>query len=51
MNSHQEIEEAYRDYHSTGFGGWPWEASDPVHARTTPRFAHHPSGRTEYPEG
>jgi len=51
MNSHQEIEEAYRDYHSTGFGGWPWETADPAHSRTTPRFAHHPNGRTEYPEG
>jgi quercetin 2,3-dioxygenase len=51
MNSHEEIEEAYRDYHSTGFGGWPWETADPAHSRTTPRFAHHPNGRTEYPEG
>jgi hypothetical protein len=35
----------------TGFGGWPWATSDPVHPRSTPRFAHHPDGRTEYPEG
>jgi redox-sensitive bicupin YhaK (pirin superfamily) len=51
MNSQQEIEEAYRDYHSTGFGGWPWETADPVHSRSMPRFARHPDGRTEFPEG
>jgi hypothetical protein len=51
MNTKAEIEEAYRDFHSTGFGGWPWATADPVHTRSTPRFAHHPDGRTEYPEG
>jgi hypothetical protein len=51
MNSRQEIEEAYHDYHSTGFGGWPWDTADPVHARLMPRFAQHPNGQTEYPEG
>ena len=50
MNTDEEIAEAYRDFHSTGFGGWPWATADPVHARSTPRFAHHPDGRTEYPE-
>jgi redox-sensitive bicupin YhaK (pirin superfamily) len=51
MNSYEEIEEAYDDYHRTGFGGWPWETADPAHLRSRPRFAHHPNGRTEYPEG
>jgi redox-sensitive bicupin YhaK (pirin superfamily) len=51
MNSQEEIAEAYRDFHRTGFGGWPWATANPVHARSTPRFAHHPDGRTEYPEG
>jgi len=51
MNTSAEITEAYRDYRSTGFGGWPWTAPDPVHARATPRFARHPDGRAEYPEG
>jgi redox-sensitive bicupin YhaK (pirin superfamily) len=51
MNTREEIDEAYRDFHSTGFGGWPWTTPDPVHPRSTPRFAHHPDGRTEYPEG
>ena len=51
MNSPEEIEAAYRDFQRTGFGGWPWDVADPVHARATPRFARHPDGRTEYPEG
>ncbi len=50
MNSQAEIETAYRDYSRTGFGGWPWPSPDPVHERATPRFAHHPDGRTEHPE-
>jgi redox-sensitive bicupin YhaK (pirin superfamily) len=50
MNTQAEIAEAYRDFHSTGFGGWPWATADPVHPRAIPRFAHHPDGRTEYPE-
>jgi redox-sensitive bicupin YhaK (pirin superfamily) len=51
MNTQQEIEDAYSDYHRTGFGGWPWEAADPVHERANPRFARHPDGRQEFPEG
>jgi redox-sensitive bicupin YhaK (pirin superfamily) len=50
MNTTVELEEADRDYRRTGFGGWPWTATDPVHPRSTPRFARHPDGRTEYPE-
>jgi len=51
MNDRSEIEQAYRDYQRTGFGGWRWDVTDPVHPRTSPRFAEHPDGRTEYPEG
>ncbi len=50
MNTRTEIEEAYRDYQRTGFGGWPWPTADPSHPRATPRFARHPDGRTEFPE-
>jgi redox-sensitive bicupin YhaK (pirin superfamily) len=50
MNTREEIAEAYRDFNATGFGGWPWSTPDPVHPRSTPRFAHHPDGRTEFPE-
>ena len=50
MNTEQEIQEAYRDYHQTRFGGWPWGRPDPVHPRTTPRFAKYSNGDEEYPK-
>ncbi len=49
MNSQAEIEDAFRDYRDTQFGGWPWSSSAPVHPRSTPRFARHPDGSTEGP--
>jgi redox-sensitive bicupin YhaK (pirin superfamily) len=49
MNTQREIEEAYRDYRQTGFGGWPWDEADPVHPRTQSRFALHPDGRRDVP--
>jgi redox-sensitive bicupin YhaK (pirin superfamily) len=39
MNSRAEIEQAFRDYQRTRFGGWPWAEDDPVHARGQQRFA------------
>jgi len=51
MNTQQEIQQAYRYYHATGFGGWPWTTTEPVHPRSTPRFARRLDGATEYPEG
>lgn len=51
MNTPQEIAQAYRDYDNNGFGEWRWPNPDPAHPRSTHRFAHHPDGRTEYPEG
>jgi hypothetical protein len=41
--------QAYADYRSTGFGGFPWPNSQPVHAREEARFARHPDGRVERP--
>jgi redox-sensitive bicupin YhaK (pirin superfamily) len=49
MNTGEEIREAYLDYRRTQFGGWPWNRSDPVHARGEGRFARHADGRIERP--
>jgi quercetin 2,3-dioxygenase len=45
MNSRDEIQQALNDYQRTRFGGWPWPADDPVHARDAGRFAKHIDGR------
>ncbi|HUQ06923.1 MAG TPA: pirin family protein [Kofleriaceae bacterium] len=47
MNSQQEIQQAFQDYRRTQFGGWPWPADGPVHAREAARFAKHVDGRVE----
>jgi quercetin 2,3-dioxygenase len=47
MNTKEEIQQAFQDYHQTQFGGWPWPAIDQVHARTEGRFARHADGRLE----
>ena len=41
MNTPEELQQAFDDYRSTGFGGWPWSRVDPVHDRTEGRFALH----------
>lgn len=47
MNTSKEVKEAYDDYRATQFGGWPWNAPGPVHARDTKRFAKYSDGRKE----
>jgi redox-sensitive bicupin YhaK (pirin superfamily) len=48
MNSPEELRQAVLDYQRTQFGGWPWDRSDPVHARADGRFAIHADGRVEH---
>jgi redox-sensitive bicupin YhaK (pirin superfamily) len=47
MNTRDEIQQAFRDYRLTGFGGWPWPTDDPVHPREDGRFARHANGLVE----
>lgn len=47
MNSKEEIEKAFEDYHETQFGGWPWPRYDQIHPRTSGRFAKHADGKIE----
>lgn len=49
MNDHAGIEQAFSDYRTTGFGGWPWPEDGPVHGRDPDRFARRPDGVREQP--
>lgn len=47
MNTKEEIQQAFDDYHRTQFGGWPWPKYDQVHDRSKLRFAKHADGKLE----
>lgn len=47
MNTRAEIEQAFQDYRSTQFGGWPWDDDAPNFGRDQGRFARHVDGRVE----
>lgn len=47
MNTKEEINQAFEDYHKTQFGGWPWPKYDQVHERNKSRFAKHADGKLE----
>jgi redox-sensitive bicupin YhaK (pirin superfamily) len=48
MNSRTEIQEAFEDFHRTGFGGWPWPRPDQVHKREMGRFARYADGSEQF---
>jgi len=48
MNTPEQLEQAFVDYRTTQFGGWPWSSPDPVHDRTQGRFALHADGKIEH---
>lgn len=50
MNTKEEINQAFEDYHKTQFGGWPWPKYDQVHDRSKARFAKHADGKIEIKE-
>jgi redox-sensitive bicupin YhaK (pirin superfamily) len=47
MNSEEEIRQAFSDYQTTQFGGWPWDKPDPVHGSLKKRFAIYADGTKE----
>jgi len=47
LNDREGIVQAFDDYQRTGFGGWPFDRSDPVHPRDRARFARHADGNVE----
>ena len=50
MNTQAEIQQAFKDYRETQFGGWPWDKYDHVHPRTNGRFAKYANGKEETPQ-
>ncbi len=47
MNTKDELQQAFSDYHKTHFGGWPWPEQDQVFPKTKGRFAKHADGHEE----
>ncbi|MBS4539008.1 pirin family protein [Clostridium sp. D2Q-11] len=50
MNTMDEINEAYKDYEETKFGGWPWDRVDPVNPSDSGRFAKYGENNIDIPK-
>lgn len=46
-NSRKDIENAFRNFQETEFGGWPWPTPEHTHSSDKQRFALYPSGNIE----
>lgn len=49
MTTNAEIEQAFKDYRETQFGGWPFSSSEIYHDVNQVRFAEYVDGSVEYP--
>lgn len=49
MNTRSEIEQAFEDYNSTGFGGWKWNNPGPIHGGFKGKFAKLINGKLDKP--
>lgn len=47
MNTHKELEQAFKDYQQTEFGGWPWPRKEHAHPKARGRFALFADGNEE----
>jgi hypothetical protein len=47
MNTRDELQQAFHDYQTTGFGGWPWSRDDHVHPADAGRHARYIDGSME----
>lgn len=50
MTTMAEIQQAFKDYRETEFGGWPFESAEVYHEAEQRRFATYADGRVEYPD-
>ncbi|MFI8379842.1 pirin family protein [Leeuwenhoekiella sp. NPDC079379] len=48
-NSRSDIENAFRNFQETEFGGWPWPSPEHTHDAKMKRFALYPNGKKEDP--